>query len=307
MVTDIAQWLGAESFINPTKRLYWLFLLSSFLIALIFAYYKKTGQEWLSKEIWWHRSARLDYQYYVLISLIKSLLIYPFVISVTETTHITLQLLISLFDYQETLYLTHWIIVTLYTASLFLFSDFTRYWLHRLLHKSELLWAFHQVHHSAEVLTPITFYRVHPVESVLFGFRYALSTGFVTGIFLYLFGAQLSLFDILGVNALHFIALFIGSNLRHSPVPLAYYHWLEHWFISPKQHQQHHTPAYSNKNFGGVLAIWDTLFNTLQTNSNLPSNIKVYGLKAEESLRLHSIKDLLFKPFISIIRQRKSF
>ena len=203
--------------------------------------------------------------------------------------------------------LTHWIIVTLYTASLFLFSDFTRYWLHRLLHKSELLWAFHQVHHSAEVLTPITFYRVHPVESVLFGFRYALSTGFVTGIFLYLFGAQLSLFDILGVNALHFIALFIGSNLRHSPVPLAYYHCLEHWFISPKQHQQHHTPAYSNKNFGGVLAIWDTLFNTLQTNSNLPSNIKVYGLKAEESLRLHSIKDLLFKPFISIIRQRKSF
>ena len=103
-----------------------------------------------------------------------------------------------------------------YTLTLFLSGDFTRYWLHRLMHSVPFLWEFHKVHHSAEVLTPITFYRVHPVENLLFGLRYSLSAGLVTGVFLYFFGAGLALLDVLGVNLFVYIAHVVGDNLRHS-------------------------------------------------------------------------------------------
>lgn len=53
-----------------------------------------------------------------------------------------------------------------------------------------------KVNHSAKVLNPFTFYRVHPIENLLFGLRYSLTVGLVTGIFLYLFGARLGLIDI---------------------------------------------------------------------------------------------------------------
>ena len=52
------------------------------------------------------------------------------------------------------------------------------YWLdHWLSHKVKVLWAFHKVHHTAEVLTPLTVYRVHPVESLKFANIAALATG----------------------------------------------------------------------------------------------------------------------------------
>nr|WP_216092588.1 sterol desaturase family protein [Candidatus Marithrix sp. Canyon 246] len=49
--------------------------------------------------------------------------------------------------------------MVLFTLSLFIFSDLTRYLLHRLLHSIPILWEFHKVHHSAKVLNPFTFYR----------------------------------------------------------------------------------------------------------------------------------------------------
>ena len=45
------------------------------------------------------------------------------------------------------------------------------------MHRIPFLWRFHQIHHSAEVLTPLTFHRIHPVESLLYDVRGALVTG----------------------------------------------------------------------------------------------------------------------------------
>ncbi|MDN5089484.1 sterol desaturase family protein, partial [Aliarcobacter butzleri] len=42
-------------------------------------------------------------------------------------------------------------IVLMYTISIFVVSDFTRYWLHRFLHTIPFLWEFHKIHHSATV------------------------------------------------------------------------------------------------------------------------------------------------------------
>ncbi len=214
-------------------------------------------------------------------------------LSINEVAFSVLQLMQSLFGYQLKININPTTLMFLYTFTLFIVSDFSRYWLHRWLHKSTLLWAFHKVHHSAEVLTPITFYRVHPVENILFGIRYALVAGGITGIFAYYFGATLSMIDILGINLFVVMLHFLGDNLRHSPVRLGYFNALENWFISPAQHQYHHTLTGNSQNYGGALAIWDRLFNTLHhSNKHEPYHFGIHDGK-----QYNSLKKLLFTPF----------
>ena len=38
---------------------------------------------------------------------------------------------------------------------------------HYLQHRVPVFWEFHKVHHSAQVLTPITLYRMHPIDDML--------------------------------------------------------------------------------------------------------------------------------------------
>ncbi len=77
-------------------------------------------------------------------------------------------------------------------------------------------------HHSAEVLTPLSLYRTHPVEALLNGARSALSVGLVTGLFAWSFGPALRAWEILGVDAIGFVWTLFGANLRHSHVWLSY-------------------------------------------------------------------------------------
>ncbi|PIE74164.1 MAG: sterol desaturase [Deltaproteobacteria bacterium] len=198
-------------------------------------------------------------------------------------------------------------VTVLYTIVIFVVSDLSRYWLHRAMHAIPFLWAFHKVHHSAEVLNPVTFYRIHPVENFLFGLRYALVIGGVTGIFIYLFGAKVQLVDILGANALLFVFNFIGGNLRHSHIELSYPSVLEKIFISPRQHQLHHTYHFTRYNYGGYLAIWDTIFKTVKlTDDALASP---YGLGDKENARFQHLLDLFLSPFYEVITKwhRKYF
>ena len=56
-----------------------------------------------------------------------------------------------------------------YGGAIFLAADFGFFFGHYLGHKVPLLWEFHKVHHSAEVLSPLTNYRFHPLDRVLLG------------------------------------------------------------------------------------------------------------------------------------------
>lgn len=258
-------------------------------MALIVA--KKYGVKLFDREVFLHSSAKLDYIYFIVAIAIKIFLIAPLLLGANEVALYTLKTIRYFFDYQERVILDREAVILLYTFSLFLVSDFTRFLLHYLMHKNRFLWRFHAVHHSAEVLTPITYYRVHPVESFLFGLRYALSAGFVTGVFIYFFGTSLEVVDILGVNAFLFIYNILGSNLRHSHIPL-HFGVFEHLFISPSMHQIHHTKDEMNKNFGGILSIWDALFQTKARNRE-----KSFEFGLEKSPHSLTLKGLLFEPF----------
>ena len=183
-------------------------------------------------------------------------------------------------------------------------SDFTRYWLHRFLHTIPFLWEFHKVHHSAKVLTPITFYRVHPVENFLFGLRYSLSMGFVTGIFIYFFGAMIDIYTVVGVNVFLFIFSVFGANLRHSHVPFSYPKILENWLMSPKQHQIHHSRKHFDKNYGGFVSIWDRVFGSLQLSNEV--SVMKFGLRKNQMGDYRTLKSLVFRPFINLLIKRKN-
>jgi len=292
-----------EYLINPSKRTYWVYIFSSIAIAMIYLYFNRKQMKInLSSKLWLHPSAKLDYYYFVLSYFIKIVMIIPIIISAKTVAFSINKFLYLEYGFNQIQTISYEITVILYTLTLFIVSDFTRYWLHRFLHTIPFLWEFHKVHHSAKVLNPLTFYRVHPIENILFGFRYSLSVGFVTGLFIYFFGSKIGLYEVLGANIFIFIFSLLGSNLRHSHIPLEYFESIERWIISPKQHQIHHSKKHFDKNFGGYLAIWDRVFGTLKVSNEV--KVLKFGLKRNQMNNYKSIKNLIVYPFTNILRRR---
>ena len=293
-----------EYFINPDKRLFWVYILSSILISIIYFYItRKNNRVITSLKLWLHPSAKLDYYYFFLSYFINIFLLIPFIISAKTIAFGVNKFLYLYFDYYENSFFSYGMIVFMYTIAVFLVSDFTRYWLHRFLHTIPFLWEFHKIHHSAKVLTPITFYRVHPVENFLFGLRYSFSIGLVTGVFIYFFGAMIDIYMVFGVNVFLFLFSLLGSNLRHSHVPLSYGRFIEKWFISPKQHQIHHSKKHFNKNYGGYIAVWDRVFGTLCLSQSV--KVMKFGLRNEQMKDYSSLIDLILRPFINLVKKGK--
>ena len=299
------EFFALEYLTDPNKRLFWIYIISSIVLAIVYFYIgKKNTRVIMSSKLWLHPSAKLDYYYFFLSYFINIFLLVPFIVSAKTIAFSTNKFLFLHFDYFDNTIFTYSQIVLLYTITLFLVSDFTRYWLHRFLHTIPILWEFHKVHHSAKVLTPVTFYRVHPVENFLFGLRYSLSIGFVTGIFIYFFGAMIDIYTVVGVNVFLFAFSIFGANLRHSHVPFSYFAFIEKWLMSPKQHQIHHSRKHFDKNYGGFVSIWDRMFGSLQLSNEVP--ILKFGLRKNQMGDYTSLKSLIFRPFINLLIKRKN-
>ena len=192
-----------------------------------------------------------------------------------------------------------------YTLSITFMKDFMAYLVHFLFHKIPFLWEFHKTHHSATTLTPLTQYRIHPVELIINNISMIFVFGLITGVFDYLSKHQIHQITYYGVNVFTFFFLASGANLRHSHVKLKYPSLIENIFISPFQHQIHHSDnsAHFNKNLGSKLAIWDYLFGTLlkskqveDINFGIDKNDKEYG---------KSILKNLFSPFIKLLKRSR--
>ena len=170
------------------------------------------------------------------------------------------------------------------------------------MHRIPFLWEFHKVHHSAETLTPLTVYRTHPLEGIIFSLRGIFVQAFSVSVFVLLFDDKVDLLSIYGVNIIIFAFNITGANLRHSHIRISYGRRFERVFISPAQHQIHHSslPEHHNRNYGSVLAIWDRSFSTLclaDTNINFK-----FGLSECSTPTEHQVLKLYFGPFIAVIK-----
>ena len=282
-------------FVDPKKRICLIYLISAIVIGVVWGaiVQKKpivfTLKNLLSVDIWWSKSARLDYLL-MFVNKIYFLLISNFWLSSTVVTFFIYEGLHGVLPAGLAVGADKILVVTLFTVAIFIMDDFTKYLVHWSLHNISILWIFHKVHHSATHLTPFTIFRTHPVEMLLFSARSIIVRSSIIAVFIFIFGDLVDLYTVLGVNIGLFVFNIIGSNLRHSHVYLKYWDWLELWLISPAQHQIHHSrdSEHHGKNLGVVLAIWDRLGGTL---FKAPSQASLtFGFGPEEHLSADTIK-----------------
>ena len=126
--------------------------------------------------------------------------------------------------------------------------DFIGYWSHRAFH-GRRLWAFHAIHHSPVELDWLAAARVHPVNDILNRMLQATIV-VILGYSPTLLGGALPFFTA--------YAIFQHANVSWDFGPLRAV------FASPRFHRWHHTSAAEgrDKNFAGLLPLWDILFGT---------------------------------------------
>ncbi len=141
-------------------------------------------------------------------------------------------------------------------AILFFVDDFVYYWFHRASHESRLFWNFHVVHHSSEN----------------YNLSVAVRQSWFSGILHWVFYAPIML---LGFAPWMF-ALMHGFNL-------IYQFWIHTRFVNrmgvferflntPSHHRVHHgvNNPYLDKNYAGVLIVWDRMFGSFVSETEEP-------------------------------------
>ena len=261
-------WEPLTFFGDEGKRIYWPYLLSALVIAVIISYLrlgsvKSAVREGLALRHWWSTSTLVDLQWVVLNHVLRVLIVVPLIGGQLGLAMVINRWLYAHFGAGN--YLAWGVLETsiLLTIVIFLLDDFTRFFVHYLYHKVPLLWRFHAIHHSAAVLTPLTLYRIHFVEMFINSCRSLLVVGGVSGLFIYVFDGSVSLVQVMGVSVFTMVFNLAGANLRHSHVWVGFGP-VERWLISPAQHQIHHSikPEHLNSNFGATIAIWDRWLGT---------------------------------------------
>lgn len=132
--------------------------------------------------------------------------------------------------------------------SVLVLSDFTAYWMHRAFHRG-WLWRVHAVHHSSRELDWLASVRLHPLNELI--------TRMVQVLPFYFLGfSPLVLAGVAPFLSLY--AILLHANVNWSFGPLRYV------IASPLFHRWHHTSEEEglDKNFAGLLPIWDLLFGT---------------------------------------------
>lgn len=134
--------------------------------------------------------------------------------------------------------------------ALFFLDDFTYYWFHRVSHECRLWWAAHVNHHSSQQYNLSTAVR-------------QTWTSLLVGTWLPWLPLALLGFPPVMILTMQSINLFYQfwvhtESVRRLPS------WYEYLFNTPSNHRVHHAanPRYLDRNYAGVLMLWDRLFGT---------------------------------------------
>ena len=172
--------------------------------------------------------------------------------------------------------LAPWPIATTWTTALlcFVLVDFLYYWEHRLAHEVNALWSlYHSVHHSADHYDQTIAFRISFVD---------------------FFFAPLVYLPLV-LAGFHPVLVFACLGLV-----LAWQQWihtelvgklplLDPWLNTPSNHRVHHgrNPIYIDKNYGGVLMVWDRMFGTYASETEKVEYGLVEPLKSRNPAAVH--------------------
>ncbi len=143
-------------------------------------------------------------------------------------------------------------------------ADFSYYWMHRIEHRVRFLWAIHSVHHSSTEFDLTTGLRLAWLESL----------------FEWIFFIPMILLGFDMVQTLVSLLIVVAYQTWIHTEHIGKLGWLDGVINTPSVHRVHHgaNPQYIDKNFGGILMIWDKVFGTYQAeeekvNYGLTKNI----------------------------------
>jgi sterol desaturase/sphingolipid hydroxylase (fatty acid hydroxylase superfamily) len=183
------------------------------------------------------------------------------------------------------------------TVMLFLAYELGYWFNHWLSHKVPLLWEFHKVHHTAEVLTPLTNFRVHPIYGWIFANILAVSAATANGVGNYMFGDTAYQYALSDTNIILVLFIHAYVHLQHTHMWISFRGALGRILVSPAHHQVHHSanPKHFNKNYGSCLALWDWMFGTLYVPAKQREPL-VFGVTDHQNA--HTVKGELVDPFV---------
>jgi len=227
---------------------------------------RKTGylNYLLPKDIYTHISARVDIGLWVIERIMRPLWAVSLFATVAPfTEQSVISMLQWAFGETPALQINYgW--MAFYSLVTLLCYDFMFYTIHYTMHKVPALWAIHKVHHSAEVLTPLTRSREHFLAGPIWAAGTAFSYSIAAGIFAYLFDGGITQATIFNIGLFSLLFGFNGS-FRHYHVQFHYPRWLSRWLQSPAMHHTHHSylEKHWDKNMAAVTSIWDRMFGTM--------------------------------------------
>ncbi len=155
------------------------------------------------------------------------------------------------------------------------------------------------------MLTPVTNFRVHPVDALVHANITALMMGTANGVMHYAFGTTAYQYVIADSNLIFVLFVHAYVHLQHTHLWIPFRGMWGRIFLSPAHHQVHHStnPAHFNKNLGSCLAVWDWLFGTLHVPARERERL-TFGVDSESDQQrdVHAISWSLVLPFIGLWR-----
>ena len=318
IVNQIAEALYKAVFVgSPFSSLSWELLTFTFIIGAGFWFFRKgrgakgaDGKErhtksllayLFPKAIYTHQSARVDIGLYLFDKAMMPIWLVLFLGSVApfvETNTIAAM--------QWTFGATPAIEPTIgwrliYGLVTILIADMIFYWTHYMMHMTEVGWAIHKVHHSAQVLTPLTRPREHFMIGWLWALGPAIGLSLSGGIFAWVFNGNITQITIMNVGI--FSVLYaLNGNFRHYHISFRYPRWLELWLVSPGMHHTHHSylEKHWDTNLGLVTSIWDRLMGTLYIADKYEET--PWGLAEKDQAEYTTFRDNCVTPFKEVAR-----
>lgn len=290
-------------------RLYWGYLLLFIIIAFVLYLIRKPENTKLKdyifpRSILMHQSSKVDLCIYLLNGILNGVInIATLLFSVALIAKSLNYVLTSVLGLQP-IEVEPTIVSTVIVSMLFVFLfDFGLFLAHYLHHRIPFLWNFHKVHHSAEVLTPVTAYRFHPVDTMCTGAILAVVVGPFVGIYQFLFTGTL-----LDVNPAAYgfalILFLLTANFRHSHIPIHFSNALSQFLVSPAMHNVHHSAkvVHFDKNMGFMFSIWDKLAKTHYVPGTQEADDLKFGIGKNEEKKYRSVLACYWRPLKETFR-----
>ncbi|MCN9244565.1 sterol desaturase family protein [Streptomyces sp. RY43-2] len=165
-------------------------------------------------------------------------------------------------------------------------QDFFYYWSHRGHHVIRILWACHVVHHSSRKFNLTTALR-QPWTSV---------TGWPFYVPMVAVGVHPAV--VAFTSSVNLVYQFWIHTERIDRMP----RWFEFVFNTPSHHRVHHASqgGYLDRNFGGILIVWDRLFKSFVPETERP----VYGLT--KNIQTYNLLKVATHEYAAIARDVKA-